>query len=171
MNATCFKSFLRPIVALSVLAGLSVPVSATPPDLICTGEMGPLGFQVNLQTTGTLITQSGVEPLAIQHSKVTVGPLDEGAGPVNVSLSSQDLKGQWLDDGRVDLHIYKEHTTAFPRLMSIDLKIKTKSTGKRDEDSGQLIHTGEFELRVYTGSRRKGSTILFSRTRGKAECR
>ena len=170
--AKTFTRLLRPLAIIAVLAGISLPALATPPDMVCSGEKAGKGFEIRLTTiSGMTTNEHSIVALSIHHSKITVGPLDEGAGLVDVAISGEDVKGQWLDDGRVDLHIYREHTTPFPRLVSIDLKIRTKSTGKRDEDSGHLIHKGDFSLLVYTGSRLKGSNILFSRTRGQAECR
>ncbi len=71
---------------------------------------------------------------------------------------------------RVDLHIYREEKDSSGRLFSIDLTVTTKSTGKRDDESGHIAHHGEYELNLYSGSFHEYTGKLVRKINGNAVC-
>lgn len=73
-------------------------------------------------------------------------------------------------DGRVDLQIYKEEKLDGGQLFSMNLTIKTKSTGKRDEESGHMVYKGTYELQLYDGSKRDNTGTLIKQFNGDVSC-
>lgn len=154
-----------------LLSGLMIaPANATPPDMICRSGDDAAKFDVILITSHSALNSHEIIPLAIHHSKISIGQLFANTKPVIVPLYSEDIKGQWLKNKRVDLHLYHQEKDSSGRLFSIDLTITTRSTGKRDDESGHVIHHGEYELNIYSGAFRQGTGTLVKTTKGKAVC-
>jgi hypothetical protein len=160
---------LKHIKYLVVLSGLIIQqANASPPDMTCTGNHSLSSFEIHLVTDGSGLNSRGIIPLAIHHSKLETGAVIDGGKPLEISLYSEDVKGQWLKDERIDLNFYREMKNSSGVLHSIELIIRTKSIEKYDDESGHLIHVGKYELDVYSGSLREHSEILIHGIKGKA---
>jgi len=158
------------VLAIAVLIGQTNVVSATPPDMICEVNDTPASFTVILTTNYSNPNYHSIVPLSIHHSALTIDPAIQGFEPVKIDLYSEDLAGQWLMDGRVDLHIYKEEKSDSGLAYSLNLTIKTKSTGIQSEESGHKIHRGRYELQLYSGSKRDSTGKLIKQFGGDVVC-
>ena len=166
------KSILLKYLAFWILLSgfVTVPANATPPDMICRNSDDAARFDIILITSHSALNGHNITPLAIHHSKIRISQLFANTKPVTVPLYAEDIKGQWLKNGRVNLHLYRQEKDFSGKLFSIDLTIRTQSTGKRDDESGHIIHHGEYELNIYSGAFREHTGKLIKRTKGKAVC-
>ena len=162
---------MRLIALVAVIFGsLTLSAKATPPDMICEVNDPSASFIVILVTNYSNLNSHSIVPLSQHHSNLSIEPPVDGFGFTQISLYSEDLVGQWLMDGHVDLQIYKEEKLDSGQLFSMNLTIKTKSTGKRSEESGHIIHKGMYELQLYTGSRRENTGKMVKQFSGDVIC-
>jgi hypothetical protein len=162
---------MRLIAMVAVMLGaLTFSAHATPPDMICEVNDPPASFTVILVTNHSNLNEHSIVPLSLHHSNLLIEPPVEGFGFTQISLYSEDLLGQWVMDGRLDLQIYKEEKLDGSQLFSMNLTIKTKTTGKRDEESGHMGHKGTYELKLYTGSKRDNTGKLVKQFNGDVSC-
>ena len=157
-------------LAAFMLGVLTFSAKATPPDMICKVKDPSATFTVILVTNHSNLNEHSIVPLSLHHSNLIIEPPVEGFGFTQMSLYSEDLLGQWLMDGRVDLQIYKEEKLDGGQLFSTNLTIKTKTTGKRDEESGHMIYKGIYELQLYSGSKRDNTGKLVKQFNGDVSC-
>ena len=164
-------NFLGIIFLVAVIFwSLTYSARATPPDMICKVNDPSASFTVILVTNNSNLNSHSIVPLSLHHSNLIIEPPVEGFGFTQMSLYSEDLLGQWLMDGRVDLQIYKEEKLDGGQLFSTNLTIKTKTTGKRDEESGHMIYKGIYELQLYSGSKRDNTGKLVKQFNGDVSC-
>ena len=153
-----------------IFCSLTFSAKATPPDMICAVNDPPTSFMVILVTNNSNLNEHSIVPLSLHHSNLSIEPPVEGFGFTQISLYSEDLLGQWLMDGRVDLQIYKEEKLDGGQLFSTNLTIKTKSTGKRSEESGHIVYKGTYELQLFSGSKRDNTGTLVKQIDGDVSC-
>ena len=164
-------SVLGIIALVAIIFGsLTFSAKATPPDMICEVNDPSATFTVILVTNNSNLNSHSIVPLSLHHSNLSIEPPVEGFGFTQISLYSEDLLGQWLMDGRVDLQIYKEEKLDGGQLFSTNLTIKTKSTGKRSEESGHVVHKGTYELQLFSGSKRDNTGKLVKQFDGDVSC-
>ncbi len=162
---------MRMFALAAVLLGVSAfSARATPPDMICEVSDGPLSFTIILVTNYSNLNRHSIIPLALHHSSLTITPPVANLMPSKISLYSKDIAGQWLMDGRVDLQLYKQEKLDNGRTYSVNLLIKTKSTGKQSEESGHLIHKGIYQLQLFSGSMRDNDGKLIKQFSGDVIC-
>jgi hypothetical protein len=157
-------------LAAFILGILTISVKATPPDMICKVNASPVSFEIILTTNNSNLNRHSIVPLSLHHSKLSIDPLVEGLDLVKTGLYTEDLFGQWLMDGRVDMHIYKEEKLENGKSISINLTINTKSTGQENDESGHTIHKGMYDLELYEGSKRDNTGKLITQFSGDVTC-
>jgi len=145
------------------------PASATPPNLVCWGgnEKTRLSFVLPLTTNYSDFYESGVMPLSMVYAEFEY---DDGNERRVLNFNSEHIIAQWLGDGRADIHLFLEEVDENEQATGYDLIVRTKSTGRRSQESGQYIHQGSFVFRVLNGSAVEGGTKTILEISGKAEC-
>lgn len=142
---------------------------ATPPDLICSGGSADeqVEFVIPLMTGHSSIYTSGVMPMSAHHIELAYW---RDTLHVEPEIYGDHMVAEWLLDGRADLRFYLEEKDKRGEITSYDLIIRTKSTGQISLESGQNVHQGLYEFRVYSGSLSEGSHSIFIELVGDAVC-
>ncbi|HHB83240.1 MAG TPA: hypothetical protein ENK61_07200 [Devosia sp.] len=148
---------------------LTFPANATPPNLVCRAgnEDSAVRFVLPLSTSYSSFYRSGVMPLSMVHAEFE---FDEGEERQELDFYSDHIIGQWLMDGRVDLRLFLEEVNGQGQATGYDLIVRTISTGETSEESGQIIHKGNFVFRVVNGFAMQGGTDTVLELSGKVEC-
>ncbi len=161
---------MRKLPGIIALVLMTTPAVATPPNMVCEVSEPPLNIEINLSTNYSDLNPYGIVPGSLVYSGLTIDPPQEGIPASKISLYGEDMVGQWLLDGRIDLQFYKEESLDNGEVLSISLTIKTTSTGKTKEESGQPIHRGTYELQFFAGSKRENVGKLIRQFAGNIIC-
>ena len=138
--------------------------------MLCAVEAPPLDIEISLTANYYSLNQYGIVPLSIVHSGLTIDPPVKEVPLSELALYGEDIVGQWLLDDRVNLHFYKEEKRDDGEIFSFNLTIKTSATDKTSDESGQIIHKGQYELQIYSGSMRENTGKLLRQFDGNISC-
>ncbi|MCF6326114.1 MAG: hypothetical protein L3J21_02340 [Devosiaceae bacterium] len=153
-----------------LIFGLMVlPANATPPNLVCWAgnDETQISFVLPLSTSYSSFYDSGVIPLSMTYAEFEYADGEERRA---VEFYSEHIIAQWLGDGRADIRLFLEEVDENEQATGYDLIVRTKSTGRRSEESGQYIHQGSFEFRIINGFAAQGDEEIILEISGKAEC-
>lgn len=161
---------MKLLAVFGIMLSLFVtPALATPPDLICSGGSADeqIEFVVPLMTGHSSIYSSGVAPMSAHHIQLVYW---RDTLRVEPEIYGEHMVAEWLLDGRTDLRFYLEELDKQGESTSYDLIIRTKATGQVSSESGQNVHHGFYEFRVYSGSFSQGSRSVFIELVGDVVC-
>jgi len=161
---------LKKYWGLIALVLTATPANATPPNVVCEVSETPINIEINLSTNYSNLNGFGVIPRSVIYSAIKIDPQIDKISLTDIPLYSEDIVGQWLLNKRIDLQFYKEEKQDNGEILSISLIINTTSTGKTNEDSGQTIHQGTYDLQFFSGSKRENTGKLIKQFGGKAIC-
>jgi len=164
-----FSGFGAFILAFFGIFFASIPVLASPPNVICAG--GNAGTEVRfifpLITENNSVNSSLIVPFYTRDIIVMYGPVGEQQ---KLSFIRDDIIGLWLDDDRIDIRFYREQENEDGKISAFDLIVRTKITQEQSSESKGFIRKGNFVFKMFDGPLREGRGTIIQETKGVAVC-